>query len=150
MARLLQEVVSLLNRLIHLEYDAMEAYRIAIARLGEAHDRTHIEGVLVDHRRHVAELADVVRNLGGEPASQGDVHQALLRSRLAVGALVDDQAVLEAMRGNESDLAAAYERAASRPGVPVDVLAVLRRHLVDEQSHQDRLRERLLIAGATT
>jgi uncharacterized protein (TIGR02284 family) len=150
MARLLQEVVSLLNRLIQLEYDTIDAYRGAIGHLAETGNRTHIEDVLGDHRRHVDELADVVRNLGGEPASQGDVRQALLRGRRALVSLVGDRAVLEAMRGNERELAVAYERAVSRPGVPVDVLAVLRRHLRDEQSHQDRLRERLSIVGATT
>ena len=39
------------------------------------------------------------------------------------------------MRGNEADVAAAYENAVSQPGVPVDVLTLLERHLDEERGH---------------
>jgi hypothetical protein len=158
MARLLQQVVSLLNRLIHLEYDAIGAYRVAISRITEIRGPASRSGplassdigdVLGDHRRHVDGLAEVVRNLGGERVGQRDVVQALARSRLSLDSLPSEREVLEVMRNSERDLAAEYERAASLPGVPVDVLAVLRRHMTEEQAHEDCLQRRLSFVGAT-
>jgi uncharacterized protein (TIGR02284 family) len=143
MARVIREVVTLLNQLIHLEYDAIEACRSAVARVTDSEDRGRLGELLGDHRRHVDELADVVRNLGGEPAGVGDLRQALVRGRVALGALVGERAMLEAIRRNEWDIAAAYGRAASQPGVPVDVLAVLERHLCDERGHHAWVNERL-------
>jgi uncharacterized protein (TIGR02284 family) len=143
MARVIREVVSLLNRLIHLEYDAIAACRSAVGRVTDSDDRSHLGALLGDHRRHVDELADIVRNLGGEPASQGDLRQALVRGRVVLGALAGERAVLEAIRRNEGDIADVYGQAASQPGVPVDVIAVLERHLDEERGHHTWISERL-------
>jgi uncharacterized protein (TIGR02284 family) len=143
MARIIREVVSLLNRLIHHEYDAIEACRSAVARVTDSDDRRRLGALLGDHRRHVDELADIVRNLGGEPVSQGDLRQAIARGRVVLGALVGERAVLEAIRRNEGDIATIYGQAASQPGVPVDVLAVLERHLHEERGHHAWISERL-------
>jgi uncharacterized protein (TIGR02284 family) len=143
MARMIRDVIALLNRLIQLDYDSIEAYKAAIARLGDADDRKQLSVFLGDHRRHVDELAFVGRNLGGEPASHGDLRQVLTKGKVVLGALTGDRAMLEAMRGNEAETSSLYEKAASQPGIPVDVLAVLERNLSDERRHEEWLGARL-------
>ncbi len=136
MARMLREVIALLNRLIQLDYDSIEAHKSAISRLTDPADRAQLGAFVVDHRRHVDELAFIVRNLGGEPSSHGDLRQVLARGKVVLGGLTGDRAVLEAMRGNEAESASHYEAAASQPGIPVDILAVLERSCADERRHQ--------------
>lgn len=143
MARMIRDVVALLNRLIQLDYDCIEAYKAAIARVTDPDDRKQLSALLADHRRHVDDLAFVVRNLGGEPAAHGDLRQVLTKGKVVLGGLTGDRAVLEAMRSNEADVAAAYEQAASQPGIPVDVLKVLERNRDDEHDHQRWLAGRL-------
>ena len=136
MARMLREVIALLNRLIQLDYDSIEAHKSAIARLADPADRAQLGAFVVDHRRHIDELTFVVRNLGGEPSSHGDLRQVLTRGKVVLGALTSDRAILEAMRGNEAQSASEFEAAASQPGIPFDILAVLQRTCADERRHQ--------------
>lgn len=143
MARRIRDVIALLNRLIQLDDDSIEACKVAIARLRDSDDRKELSALLADHRRHVDDLAFVVRNLGGEPAAHGDLRQVLTKGKIVLGGLTGEHAVLEAMRSDEADVAAAYEQAASQPGIPVDVLKVLERNRDDERNHQHWLAGRL-------
>lgn len=135
MARILREVVALLNRLIQLEFGAIAACKAALAHVADAEDRQRLGALLGGHRRHVDELTDVVRNLGGEPSSQGDLGQVVAHGRAVLASLAGERALLEAMRGNEAHVAAAYESAVSQLGVPVDVLTLLERHLDEERRY---------------
>jgi uncharacterized protein (TIGR02284 family) len=131
MVRMIQDVVLLLNRLIHLDYDAIDACKAAIAHMDDPRDRHHLNTALEDHRAHADQLAVVVRNLGGEPACPGDLRPS--RRRLA--AALSEHSLLETLRRSEESNRAAYAAAASQPGVPLDVLATLERNLADECRH---------------
>jgi uncharacterized protein (TIGR02284 family) len=141
MARAIRDVVALLNRLIQLHYDAIDTCKAAAAHVADAQDRQELGAALEDHRGHVDELAVVVRNLGGEPTSRGDIRAPGSRRsrpslRKAAASSQDlEHALLEAFRRNEEGAREAYESAASLPGVPLDVLAALQRNLADEHKH---------------
>ncbi len=45
-----------MNALIELDFEAIEAYEAAIARLSDAGDKAELGRFLTDHRRHVADL----------------------------------------------------------------------------------------------
>jgi uncharacterized protein (TIGR02284 family) len=143
MVRIIKEVVALLNRLIQLDHDAIATYRAAINHVTKDEDRSQLGWILGNHRRHADELTFVVRNLGGDPASHGDLRQAWRRGRVSLGALSGEHDVLEALRGSEADAVAAYADAASQPGIPMDVRSVLERQLADERRHHAWLSERL-------
>ncbi|MGD0676731.1 MAG: DUF2383 domain-containing protein [Polyangiaceae bacterium] len=148
MARMLQDIVTLLNRLIQFDQDAIEACKSAMDRLSDA-DKEELAGALADHRRHVEDLATVVRNLGGEPANRADVRVAQSKGRIATkGSSSAPRALLEAMHASEKDARAAYESAISQPGVPVDVLLALERNLDHERDHV-RVVTRLLQSAKT-
>jgi hypothetical protein len=91
---------------------------------------------------------EVVRNLGGEPAGHGDLRQFLLRGRVDLSGLIEERLLIEAMRSNEAETTAIYENAASQPGIPVDVVAVLRQNLIDERRHHAWIVARLEEPGS--
>jgi hypothetical protein len=146
MARMIHDVVSLLNRLIQLDYDAIDACKAALASLADRADREHLSAALEDHREHADELAFVVRNLGGEPACPGDLRPS--RRRVTTVAAMSEQDLFEALRQSEEGNRAAYEDATSQPGVPLDVLAALERNLADECRHLAWVAGRLDAASA--
>jgi Domain of unknown function (DUF2383) len=138
MARAIRDVVALLNRLIHAEYCAVDAYKAVMNGLGDSADVVQLGAFLADHRRHVEQLAFIVRNLGGEPACRGDLRHALspgARVKVDLTRLTEARALVEALHGGEADTQARYEDAVSQPGIPIDVVAVLERSLEDERRH---------------
>jgi uncharacterized protein (TIGR02284 family) len=143
MARVIQDVVSLLNRLIQLDYDAIDACKAAVAQVTDPRDRQQLALALADHRAHADELAVVVRNLGGDPASPGALRQS--RRKIALDVTESERALLETLRRNEESARAAYQDATSQPGVPLDVLAALERNLADEHKHLAWLMGRLRV-----
>jgi uncharacterized protein (TIGR02284 family) len=142
MARVIRDVVVLLNRLIQLHYDAIDACKAAVAHVEDPRARQQLCATLEDHRGHVDELAVVVRNLGGEPASPSDL-RPLRANRRRPTSLEGEHALLEALGRNEEGARVAYEDAASLPGVPLDVLAALERNLADQRKHLAWLAGRL-------
>ncbi len=149
MARMLNDVIALLNRLIQIDNGAIETYKTAKARLGEAVDRAEFAAFLADHRRHVDVLTMVVRNLGGEPVSHGDLRQGLRHATVDLRGLIEERRLIEAVRTSEAEATAVYENAASQPGIPVDVVAVLQQNLVDERRHHAWIVARIEAARAS-
>ena len=135
MARMLNEVIALLNRLIQIDHAAIETYKTVKVQLGDSVDGAEFGAFLADHRRHVDALTIVVRNLGGEPVSHGHVRKGLRASTVDLRGLIEEGVLIEAMRAHEAEATAVYENAASQPGIPVDVVAVLKQNLVDERRH---------------
>ncbi len=134
MARMLNEVIALLNRLIQIDHAAIETYKTVKVQLGDSVDGAEFGAFLADHRRHVDALTIVVRNLGGEPVSHGDLRKGL-RASVDLRGLIEEGVLIEAMRAHEAEATAVYENAASQPGIPVDVVAVLKQNLLDERRH---------------
>ena len=139
-----EKIVKHLNALIELDFDAIQAYEAAIARLTDATAKTQLQAFMADHSRHVVDLAPLVSELGGQPATKGDFKQVLTKGRVVIAGLVGDHAVLEAMKSNEETTTRTYKKASSEPGLPGRVRAVLERNFADEQRHlawiEDRLR----------
>jgi hypothetical protein len=121
MAELLRQVVAVLNRLIHLEHDAIDACRFAVGGTTDRGARERFAAWTENHRRHVEELTSLVRSLGGEPAPR------VLRVSWPSFSL-------DIVRAVHRRIASAYADAASQPGIPVDVLAMLERTLAEERA----------------
>ncbi len=137
------KVVNLLNDLIQLDYDAIEAYSAATARLSEVGDKNQLTEFMDDHRRHTQDLAVLVRNLGGAPAGGADFKQVLTRGKVMIGALAGDDAILRAMKSNEETTLRAYEKALRAEGLAPGVREVLDRNLGDERRHRAWIEARL-------
>jgi uncharacterized protein (TIGR02284 family) len=136
-------IIHLLNNLIELDYDAIEAYEAAIARLKDADDREQLRTFMADHVRHTNDLTAAVRKLGGDPASKGDFKRLLTKGKVVLAALVDDRAILFAMKTNETDTNTAYERATKHEGLSPEFKTILEKNLGDERRHKAWIEERL-------
>lgn len=128
-------LVDLLNDLIQLDFDAVAAYRAAIDRMESRSYAQQLSAFLADHERHTQNLAPFVVELGGEPARVGDFKAILTMGKVLIAGLVGDRAVLQAMRSNEADTNAAYERAVGRDDLTPAIRKVLQGNLVDERRH---------------
>lgn len=114
----------MLNNLIQLDYDAIDAYDAAIDRIDSPEYKARLREFREDHARHTRDLGAVVTQLGGKSAQQGGAKSMLTRGKVMMADLMGDTAILQAMRSNEEDTNTAYERAvkgarAGRPRRPL-------------------------------
>src|SRR3954463_5964361 len=93
-----KDLVPLLNNLIEIDHDAIEAYQAAISRLSLASDQEQLRQFMEDHRRHVTDLSQLVRDLGAQPSSGGDLKQVLTKGKVVLGQITGDRGILEAMK----------------------------------------------------
>ena len=126
---------TLLYNLILLDYDAIAAYEVAIAGLSDDAHRRALSSFRDDHVRHTQNLAPLLRQVGGQPPREGDMKQLLTTGKVALGSLLGDKAILEAMRTNEDDTNTAYGRAIEHAEVTDEMRQVLEKNLADERRH---------------
>ena len=100
-----------MENLLLLEHDAIAAYDQTIARLDNASWKQQVTTFKSDHTRHVQELTQLAVEVGANVPREGDMKQMLTTGKVALASLVGDKAILSAMRTNEEDTVAAYERA---------------------------------------
>jgi uncharacterized protein (TIGR02284 family) len=136
-------LVDLLNNLIELDYDAIEAYKAAIARMEDVGDKSTLAGFLQDHERHVSDLTGLVERMGSPAKKEGDLLQILTKGKVLIGGLVGDRVVLAAMKTNEDDTNSAYERAIAHPNLTDEVRMVLEKNLADERRHREWIEKRI-------
>lgn len=130
-----KEIVSDLNDLIELDYDAIAAYQTAIERLENDAYKIKLTEFLGDHERHIVELGKLVLNEGGTPAAEGDARKVLTQGKVVMADLAGDEAILKAMKSNEEQTNSKYEDAVET-GYPEDIQAALQRGLADERRHK--------------
>jgi uncharacterized protein (TIGR02284 family) len=129
--------VKMLEHLMALDYDAIDAYQAAIERL----DNDEYASVLVqfkgDHERHVRELGPVITQLGGQPPDGPGAKSFLAAGKVKLANLMGDEAILRAMKTNESDTNTAYEKALAK--APIEAREVITRGREDERRHLEWL-----------
>src|SRR5579875_2185229 len=125
----------LLEDLIRLDYDAVQAYQAAIDRLHEESHRSALGEFVEDHLRHTRELGALLAAMGRTPPRQGGAKRYLAKGKAAIGGLLGDKAVLQAMRSTANDTSTAYERAVKFHGAPTATLDILER--AREDAHRE-------------
>jgi uncharacterized protein (TIGR02284 family) len=138
--------IEVLNDLIQLDHDAVQAYKQAIEKIDDPAARMDVVAFRGDHERHIADLTQTVRMMGGEPEKAGrDLKGVLLEGLTALRAVTGTLGALRAMRMNEKLTNRAYERAleAKLPSTARDVVLRNRederRHLAAIEGHIERL-----------
>lgn len=129
-------VVKLLKELVHLDYDAIEAYEAAIDRLDNAEFRSQLAEYCDDHRRHTENLGRHLAELGEEPPSGPDLKRILTEGKVVIAGLAGDKAVLTAMLANEQVTNKTYEEALEHADASPEVRATLAGNLEDERRHR--------------
>ena len=120
-------VVDLLSDLIHLDFDAADAYQAAIDQIKNQQFAATLRAFKHDHLQHVAELSSILSGMGHEPPQELDMKSLLTRGKVIIGSLAGDGAILAAMRSNEIDTNTAYERAVAHGGLDDVMRDVLQR-----------------------
>lgn len=129
--------VEMLEHLMALDYDAIEAYSAAIERLENDGWKAQLATFRSDHERHVHELGPIIRSMGGNPPTGPDAKAMLTQGKVKMANLMGDEAILKAMRSNEDDTNTAYERALAK--CPPEACDMLARGLEDEHRHREWL-----------
>jgi uncharacterized protein (TIGR02284 family) len=139
-----QQLVKHLSSLIELDFDAVEAYEAAIARLQNASEKAKLSEFMGDHQRHIADLSPLVTELGGKPPQKADFKKVLTKGKVVLAGLVGDRVIFEAMKSNEETTTKTYGRASAEPGIPAHVRTVLERNHADEERHLAWITARLV------
>jgi uncharacterized protein (TIGR02284 family) len=127
-----EDAIKTLNDLIHLDVDAIHAYRQAIDACDTAEIKDRLTEFRGDHERHVRDLAVVVRGLGGEPDERQDLKGFLIEGFTAITSH-GDRSALVAMRGNEELTTRRYD--AARKANLTEARDLIERNYQDEVRH---------------
>ena len=138
-----KKLVSTLNDLIQLDVDAVNAYEQAIKRIDVPQIAEDLEMFKGDHERHITELSQVVRQMGGEPPKHSpDVKGYLIEGFTALRSATGTEGALKAMRSNEKTTNKKYDKALSE-AMPAEIEALVRRNRNDERRHLEYLENAL-------
>lgn len=126
----------ILQDLIELEYDALEAYNTAIDRISEKAYKDKLEEFREDHKNHIKELTDIIGQYGVDVPEGPSMKQWLTSGKVILANLVGDLAILRAMNSNEKDTNTAYERVNGLKDKAAGAVDFLKRAYNDEKRHK--------------
>lgn len=126
-----------IKELIELDYDAIEAYRVAINRLENEEFKQQLSSFKNDHERHVTELSALLSSHGITPPDGPSMgKQWLTKGKVVLADLMGDLAIISAMKSNEDDTNTAYERLNAYADKWNDSIVILEKGLNDERRHR--------------
>ena len=129
-------LIAMLNDLLMLDHDAVQAYSIAIGRISRAEYRETLAGFRGDHQRHIDQLTQLIRDFGGVPMQMPHLPTGVFKAAMqALSTLGDDRAVLLAFKTNEGQVRDKYRRAANQPLDPATGTIVSAAALDEEQHY---------------
>jgi hypothetical protein len=126
------------KRLLELEHDTLQAYDEGLRRLTDARMTLAFSAFGHHHARHVAELDLLLRSVAVPTPVVGS-GRIRARGRVLVCGLMGARATLRAMRINENETNAAYERFVLNSDVPVALRSWAQSALDEERRHRDWL-----------
>jgi uncharacterized protein (TIGR02284 family) len=136
------KVVDKLNDLIKLDVDAIHAYDQAISSCTMDELKRGLGGFRADHDRHVRDLSDCVRALGGQPDVRRDLKGFFISGFTAIVSQGDHSSLL-AMQTNEEVTNSYYRRALELENLSPDIRSLLERNYADEQRHLSWIKDQL-------
>lgn len=147
------KMVEELSELIRYDFDAIGAYNAAIDDIEDLEVREPLIQFRGDHERHVQDLSEIVRRLGGQPPEKPGIKGVVRKTMTKVAGLGGIELTLKAMRSNEVVLNKTYAHHLSLD-FPDQIKEVIRRNYGDEQRHlafiEQALRDRIWERPGTT
>jgi uncharacterized protein (TIGR02284 family) len=146
MALSTDKMIEELGELIRYDHDAIGAYNSAIDDIEAIEVREPLIQYRGDHERHVRNLSEIVRRLGGEPPEGPGLKGMVRKTMTKVAGLGGVELTLKAMKSNEEVLNKTYAHHLSLD-FPDDIKEVIRANYGDEQRHlafiEQALRDRI-------
>ena len=146
-------LIAVLNDLLQLDHDAVQAYGIAVARIRNAEHKATLQEFRGDHERHIEELTRYIRGHDGAPVELPHLPSGVFKLAVqAIGALAGDRALLLAFKANERQVRDKYRDVAGAAQEDPELGVLLSRAAGDEQRHYAWVLETLeeLGVGADT
>jgi rubrerythrin len=125
----------LLEELIKLDHDAIEAYDAAVERMEDPDIKEKLAEFRNDHMHHTENLGKFLRDAGKTPPEGPDAKRLLTKGKVVIADLAGDKALLLAMKSNEDDTNTVYERALENKNLTSDMERTVRSNLDDERRH---------------
>jgi rubrerythrin len=122
--------------LIELDYDAIEAYNVAIDKVENSIYREKLKKFREDHKRHVQDFSEFLKRHGKTAPSGPSGKQWLTKGKVALANFLGDNTILKAMASNEIDTKEAYTRMQSREDKFADAKEIIKKGLDDETTHK--------------
>ncbi|UQA55419.1 DUF2383 domain-containing protein [Polyangium aurulentum] len=139
------KVITFINDLIALDLACAAAYAVSAKACKDQEIRNKLLEFKGDHDRHVSELSEVVRDMGGEPIERIDAKGMLIEGYTMLSSQEDRTAVL-AMKGNEELSNNAYA-SALQANLPNEIREMVMRNFEDERRHMTWLRGAVIVRG---
>ena len=131
-----ETVRTMVADLILLERDATAAYVRILDRLVDAKSREKVGHFLENRQRRLAELTRMSFALRSGAPGEAVARHYLPTGRIALGSLMSDGAILNAMSVGEDETVAAYERASAHPEASLKSRTMFERCLRDALQHR--------------
>lgn len=131
--------IEAIKQLVELDYDAVEAYELAINNLENIEYKQSLEQFKSDHNIHITELAAFLARCNESCPTGSDNSKGLLaEGKVKLASIFGDQNILRAMLSNEEDTNTAYERMNARITEASDpeIKGIIARGLADEIKHK--------------
>src|SRR3989338_1531934 len=129
-----------LSELLELEYDASEAYKMALEKIENQEYKKVLTTFFEDHNRHIKDISNFINASSHEaPPGPDNTKQWLVKGKVFLANLVNDESVLGAMDSNEEDTNTAYERMCGREDLPDEAKKFLSLAYEDEKRHKSWL-----------
>lgn len=135
-------VISALNTLVETCKDGEHGYRAAADALTNPELRRLFTMYAAERAQFAAELASIVRQLGGEPETSGTVAAALQRGWMNIKSAVagrNQRTVIAEAERSEDAAKQAYQQALGED-LPPDVRAIIDRQYARVREAHDRVR----------
>lgn len=127
----------LVEALLKLEYNALEAYDETIERLECPVAKGKVSEFRQDHNEHVQALTQIGSRMGISVDGPG-AKSMLTAGKIKIADMVgDDAAILFAMKTNEYETVMAYENACKKDFLSAELRAVCEKGQADEKRHRD-------------
>ncbi len=134
-----------LKDLIALEYDAYEAYQMAIDKIESKLYKDKLTEFQIDHDRHIKDLSQILANYNDGSVKAPDIKQWLAKMMISIGNLLtSDRGILRVMSYIESDTNTAYARYTNYEGIEESVTKTLQQNLMDEKKHKQWIEHTLV------
>lgn len=130
-----KNAIDKLNKLIQLDIDAAEAYKQALKNIDNKEVFDTINQFCLDHERHIVELTQAIRNLGGTAIERSqDMKGFLIEGFTAIRSATGTEGALKAMKMNEKLTNYQYNEAVGFD-FPVEIKSLIQKNYADEQRH---------------
>lgn len=130
-----KEIIDLLNDLVQLDVDAVEAYEQVIKHIEYDDIRKRFIDFQDDHRNHIRDLSAMVQQFDAKPVKPSpDLKGYLIEGFTALMSISGSMAAMEAMKMNEIITNKRYAHAASLD-LPEDVMKLIKTNHSQEQRH---------------